>query len=150
MGAKARILVVDDNRPTALIISSVLKKRGYEVFTAYDGLEGFRMARKIKPDLLILDIMMPLMDGYEVCRRLKMSPATAGITVLMLTAKGGIDKDVGDIDKDTKRQYKFAQCVKDRAAGFDVGATEFLTKPIKAKELVQRVKSLLWASGFID
>lgn len=141
MGAKARILVVDDDRPTVLIVSSILKKHGYEVFTAFDGLDGLKMARKVKPDLLILDLMMPLINGYEVCRRLKADPDTANIIVLIYTTRGGIDEDV-------KRQYKFAMRVKDRLAGFDVGATEFLTKPVEAKELVKRVESLLWASGF--
>lgn len=141
MGAKARILVVDDDRPTVTIISSVLRKQGYEVFTAFDGAEGLAKAQELRPDLIILDIMMPVMDGYEVCRRLQNDPDTAGIAVLMLTAKGGIDQDAD-------RAYQFAGRVRDRLRGFDVGAVEFLTKPVKAKELVQRVKSVLWISGF--
>ena len=141
MGSKARILVVDDDRPTVLIISSVLKKHGYEVFTAYDGLNGLKKAREVKPNLIVLDLMMPLMDGYEVCRRLQSDPETAKIAVLMLTAKGGIDEDV-------KKGYEFATRVQDRLQGFDVGAAEFMTKPVKAKVLVKRVKSVLWAGGF--
>ncbi len=141
MATKTRILVVDDDRPTVMIISSVLKKHGYEVFTAYDGLNGLKIAREMHPHLIVLDIMMPLMDGYEVCRRLHSDPDTAKIAVLMLTAKGGIDENVN-------RQYEFASRVQDRLKGFDVGATEFLTKPVKAKELVKRVKAVLWAGGF--
>jgi len=141
MGAKARILVVDDDRPTVLIISSVLKKQGYEVHTAFDGVSGLKKAQEIKPDLIVLDIMMPGMDGYQVCRRLQRDADTAGIAVLMLTAKGGIDEDV-------KQAYQFATRVKDRLTGFDAGAMDFLTKPVKAKEVAQRVKALLWASGF--
>jgi DNA-binding response OmpR family regulator len=140
MGSKARILVVDDDRPMVLIISSVLKKHGYEVFTAYDGLNGLKKAREVKPDLLILDLMMPLMDGYEVCRHLQSDPDTAKIVVLILTAKGGVEQDV--------KKSEFAARVQDRLRGFDVGAAEFLTKPVKAKELVKRVKSVLWAGGF--
>lgn len=141
MSRQARILVVDDDKPTVMIISSVLQKQGYEVHTAFDGKAGLEKARELKPDLIVLDIMMPLMDGYQVCRRLQNDPETARIAVLMLTAKGGIDEDV-------ERQYEFATRVKDRLAGFDSGAVDFLTKPVKAKEVAQRVKSLLWASGF--
>jgi len=139
--AKVRILVVDDDRPTVMIISSVLKKHGYEVFTAYDGMNGLKAAQKVKPDLIILDIMMPLMDGYEVCRRLKADADTAKIAVLMLSAKGGVEEK-------TKKGYEFATRVQDRLQGFDSGAVEFLTKPVKAKQLVKRVKSVLWAGGF--
>jgi DNA-binding response OmpR family regulator len=142
MEAKARILVVDDDRPTVMIISSVLKKAGYEVFTAYNGLSGLKKARQVKPDLIILDIMMPIMDGYEVCRRLKADPDTAGITVLILTVKGEID--VSHVQ--TKR--RFHTRVQEQIKGFDSGAVEFLSKPVKAKELVQRVKSVLWVGGF--
>ena len=139
--AKARILVVDDDHPTVMIISSVLKKHGYEVFTAYDGMNGLKTAQKVKPDLIILDIMMPLMGGYEVCRRLKADANTAKIAVLMLSAKGGIE------ERATK-SHEFAARVQDRLQGFDSGAVEFLTKPVKARELVKRVKSVLWAGGF--
>ncbi len=141
MGTKARILVVDDDRPTVMIISSILKKQGYEVFTAFDGMNGLRKAHKVKPDLVVLDIMMPLMNGYEVCRRLQSNPDTADIAVLMLTAKGRIDAEAEE-----PRQY--FDSVQDRLRGFDSGAMDFLTKPVKAKEVARRVKALLWAKGF--
>lgn len=140
MGRKVRILVVDDDKPTVLIISTVLKKAGCDVAVAYDGIEGLKKARELKPDLIILDIMMPLMNGYEVAHRLQADPETRDLTILMLSAKGGVDEDV-------KRQYQFATRVKDRMAGFDVGAVEFITKPVKANELVKRVKAVLWAGG---
>jgi DNA-binding response OmpR family regulator len=143
MDAKARILIVDDDRPTVMIIQSVLQKHGYEVFTAYNGITGLKKAQEVKPDLIILDIMMPLMDGYEVCRRLKANPDTAGIVVLILTVKGQID--VPHVE--TKRCFHTR--VQEQIKGFDSGAVEFLTKPVKAKELVQRVKSVLWAGGFL-
>ena len=138
---KARILCVDDDRPTVTIISGVLRKEGYEVDTALDGTEGLKKAREMKPDLIVLDIMMPGLDGYEVCRRLRSDPDTSKIGVLMLTAKGGVDENV-------KESWKFAGRVQDRLKGYDSGALEFLTKPIKAKDLLLRVKAVLWATGF--
>lgn len=137
---KARILCVDDDKPTVMIISNVLRKEGFDVETALDGYEAVRKAREFKPQLMILDIMMPGMDGYEVCSYLKGDPVTAKITVLMLTAKGSVNSPTTD-------GAHFAFKVQDRLKGFDVGALEFLTKPIKAKELVQRVKAVLWASS---
>jgi DNA-binding response OmpR family regulator len=139
--AKLKILCVDDDRPTVTIISSILKKEGYEVDIALDGNQGLRKAREIKPDLIIMDIMMPGMDGYQVTKTLKSDPDTAKIGVIMLTAKGGVDENA-------KEAWQFASRVQDRNRGFDVGALEFLTKPVKAKELVQRVKAVLWASGY--
>ena len=87
-----KILCVDDDRATVTIISSVLKKEGYQVEVAYDGHDGIKRAQQMVPDLIILDIMMPDIDGYEVCRQLKADPRTAKIGVLMLTAKGGVDE----------------------------------------------------------
>jgi DNA-binding response OmpR family regulator len=139
--AKAKILCVDDDRPTVTIISGVLKKENYEVEVALDGQEALKKAHVFKPDLILLDIMMPGMDGYEVCRHLRDDEETAKIGVIMLTAKGGVD----DPDKES---YVVAGKVKDRLKGFDSGAVEFLTKPVKAKELTQRVKAVLWATGF--
>jgi DNA-binding response OmpR family regulator len=138
---RAKILCVDDDRPTVTIISGVLRKENYEVQVALNGKEGLQKAHDFKPDLILLDIMMPGMDGYEVCRRLRDDAETAKIGVIMLTAKGGVD----DPDRES---YVVAGKVKDRLKGFDSGAEEFLTKPVKAKELTQRVKAVLWATGF--
>jgi two-component system, OmpR family, alkaline phosphatase synthesis response regulator PhoP len=139
--AKARILVIDDDRPTVTIVQVVLKKEGYEVFTALDGKEGLDKARELKPNLIILDIMMPGMDGYSVARRIKNDPDMSGTAVLMLSAKGGIE------DPAVAQSYKFAGRVQDRLAGFESGAVDFLTKPVKAKDLTQKVKAVLWAGG---
>ena len=141
MHSKARILVIDDDPSLVLIVERVLQTKGFEVLTAFNGLEGLQKAREEKPDLIILDIIMPRMDGYEVCRRLQNDPATAAIPVLMLTVKGRTGGRIADA-------RRFDTRVQDRARGFDVGATEFLSKPITAKELVKRVKALLWVSGF--
>jgi DNA-binding response OmpR family regulator len=137
---KIRILCVDDDRPTVTIVSAVLKKEDYEVETALDGQDALKKAREFKPHLIVLDIMMPDMDGFQVCEHLQADPDTRKIGVVMLTAKGGVD------DPDSQ-QWQFAGKVKDRMKGFDAGALEFLTKPVKGKELVQRVKAVLWASG---
>ena len=139
---KKRILVVDDDKPTVLIISAVLKKNGFEVFTAYNGKTGLQLAGEVKPHLIILDIMMPVMDGYQVMRRLKRNMETANIPVLMLSAKGSIEKDA-------KKAYQFAGRVQDRLRGLDTGALDFLSKPVKGKDLVRRVKALLWAGGLL-
>jgi DNA-binding response OmpR family regulator len=139
--ASARILCIDDDIPQLTIISGVLRKEGYEVETAREGQEGLQKARAFKPNLIVLDVMMPGMDGYQVCRHLQENPETENIAVLMLTAKGGVDEP-------TKEAWRFAGKVQERLRGFDSGALEFLTKPVKAKDLLHRVKALLWASGF--
>lgn len=138
---KAKILCIDDDRPTVTIISGVLKKEDYDVETALDGHDGLKKAREFKPDVIVLDVMMPGMNGFEVCRHLRDDADTACIAVIMLTAKGGVDDPESE-------SWKFAGKVQDRLKGFDSGALEFLTKPVKAKELTQRVKAVLWASGF--
>jgi len=101
---------------------------------------GLAKAHNWNPGLIVLDIMMPGMDGFEVCRHLKKDAVTQNIAVLMLTAKGGVDEKVDHADE-------LASKVRDRLKGFDSGAMEFLTKPVKAKDLLQRVKAILWASG---
>lgn len=141
MGAQARILVIDDNRAVVKIIEGVLQRQGYEVLAAFDGEEGLEKARKGKPDLIILDIVMPGMDGYQVCRRLQRDRATALIPVLMLTVKGQINEEPRPWEK--RDQYSRIQ---ERIKGFEAGAVEFLSKPVTAKELIERVKSLLWFS----
>lgn len=138
---KVKILVVDDEKMTVSIVTGVLKKHGYDVYAAYNGIEGLKKAKEVLPDLIILDIMMPLMNGYEVSYRLKTSAVTAEIPVLMLTAKGGVD------DPNTRKSWEAADRIKDRMQGYDSGAVEFLTKPVKAKDLVKRVKFILWSGG---
>ena len=140
--AKVRILCVDDDRPTVTIISGVLRKEGYEVDIALDGHAGLAKALEFKPHLIILDVMMPGMDGFQVCRHLHEDATTAKIGVIMLTAKGGVDDPEHE-------SWRLANKVQDRLRGFESGATEFLTKPVKAKELILRVKAVLWATGII-
>ena len=137
MDTKTHILVVDDNRSLVRIIQGLLQKEGHEVLTAFDGVDGLQKAREEKPDLIILDVVMPRMDGYEVCRLLQDDPDTAAIPVLMLTVKGQVDAhDLDDRALETG--------IRERMEGYEAGAVEFLSKPIKAKELLERVKTLLW------
>ncbi len=137
MEHKACILVIDDRERTVRVVQRLLEKAGYEVLTALDGVSGLVKARGEKPDLIILDIMMPGMNGYEVCRRLQRNQVTARIPVLMLTGKGRLDYDGSG----------FRKRVGEQVDAYDAGAMEFLTKPIRGKELVKRVKGLLWMSG---
>ena len=133
-----RILVVDDNHALVRIMQGVLQKHGYEVLTAYDGFVAVESALSQKPDLIILDIEMPGIDGYRVCHRLQRSEITAKIPVLMLTVKGQVDAT------DPADERAMAMRVAERNRGFEVGAAEFISKPIRAQELVERVKKLLW------
>ncbi|HEY4691199.1 MAG TPA: response regulator [Anaerolineae bacterium] len=134
-----RILVVDDNRSLVRLLEGVLLRAGYDVLTAFDGQEGLRVVRQEKPDLVILDIVMPNMDGYQVCRELQNDPDTASIPVILLTVKGQVDDtSIGETDVNTG--------VRERLAGFEVGAMDFISKPVKAADLLDRVRNLLWLS----
>lgn len=140
MSSKARILVIDDRERMVKIVQRILEKEGYEVLTAFDGLEGLRKAQEKKPNLIILDIIMPKMDGYEVCRRLQSDPDTAAISILLLTVKGQTDDP--NIDDET-----IDARIQERIEGFEAGAVEFLSKPVTSEELLDRVKALLWLSS---
>ncbi len=140
MSPKSRILVVDDHKRIVTIIQRILEKEGHEVLTAFDGLEGLLKAKDEKPNLIILDVIMPRMDGYEVCRRLRSDPDTAGIPILLLTVKGQLDEpDIDDETLDARLQ--------ERNVGFEAGAIEFLSKPVTMEELLDRVRPLLWFDG---
>jgi DNA-binding response OmpR family regulator len=114
-----------------------LQRAGWDVITAAEGVTGLRKARVEKPDLIILDIGMPGLDGYQVCRGLRANPDTAHIPVLILTGKGRLDR--GDSG--------LAVHMQERIKGFEVGALEFMSKPARKQELVDRVQGLLWLSG---
>jgi DNA-binding response OmpR family regulator len=132
-----RILVVDDNVSVVNAIQGVLTRHGFEVQRAFDGEEGLRAARAMQPDLIILDVIMPKIDGYEVCQRLQADSDTASIPILMLTVKGQVDVPAGN-------RAIFNTRLQERLAGFEMGALEFMSKPVRALELVARVKGLLW------
>lgn len=121
-----KILVVDDDLDSLKLIGLMLQRNGYEVVAANAGGPALAKAASERPDLIILDVMMPDMSGYEVCRRLRKNPETRGIPVIMFTAKTLID---------------------DKVAGFEAGADDYLTKPTHPAELATRVKQVLARSA---
>ena len=120
--AKGKILVVDDEIYIVHILDFSLGMEGYEVLTALDGEQALEKARAEKPDLIVLDIMMPKLDGYETCKRLKADDDTKDIPVILLSAKG---RNV------------------DQKVGFEVGADDYITKPFSPRKLVERINAML-------
>jgi two-component system, OmpR family, phosphate regulon response regulator PhoB len=116
-----KLLIIEDDRSLAEILAYNLRQAGYEVHTAFDGMDGLSQARLKLPDVVILDIMLPVMDGLEVCRRLRDDPGTAGILILLLTAKSEES---------------------DQLVGFSLGADDYVAKPFSVKVLVERIKAM--------
>jgi signal transduction histidine kinase len=121
-GIKANILIADDVINNVKVLNASLNKRGYETIVAYDGIEALRLARESVPDLILLDIMMPGLDGYEVCEKLKEDDATKHIPVIFLTVRNEIN---------------------DVLQGFELGAADYIYKPFNPMELAARVKTHL-------
>jgi pilus assembly protein CpaE len=121
-----KILVVDDEIDSLKLIGLMLQRQGYEITAASSGAQALSKSVGEKPDLIILDVMMPDMDGYEVCKRLRANPATQGIPIIMFTAKSLVD---------------------DKVAGFEAGADDYLTKPTHPAELASRVRAVLARSA---
>lgn len=121
-----KILVVDDEPDALELIEFNLESAGFEVVTAMEGDEALKKARAVLPALIILDVMLPELDGMEVCKLLRRDPATAQIPIIMLTAKAA------EID---------------RVLGLELGADDYVTKPFSPRELVLRVKGLLRRKG---
>ncbi|HEX6318736.1 MAG TPA: response regulator, partial [Burkholderiales bacterium] len=119
---KGRILVVDDQRANVEMLAGVLAARGYEVLTATDGESALEQVRRHNPDIVVSDILMPQMDGYELCRRLRGEPATTLLPVILVTSLDPLQE---------------------RVNGIDAGADDFLSKPVNWEELFARVRSLL-------
>jgi len=117
-----KILLVDDDRDFREVTKLSLLSEGYEVFEASSGREAMSMARQTQPDLILLDILMPGLDGYATCRQLKTNPATNHIAIIVLTALG-----------DPTARYKAKQA----------GADDYVAKPVMAQELRERVRRLL-------
>jgi len=117
-----KILIVDDDRDTLRLVGLLLQRKGYEIIAAERGTQGLEKAFQEIPDLILLDVMMPDMDGFEVLRQVRGNPTTSAIPVIMFTAKTQVD---------------------DKVAGFEAGADDYLTKPTHPSELTARVKALL-------
>jgi DNA-binding response OmpR family regulator len=117
-----RILIVDDEPNIVVSLEYLMRREGFETAVAGDGETALAAVTKLPPDLLILDVMLPAMNGFEVCRRLRADPRLAGLKILMLTAKG----------RDTEV-----------AKGLGLGADAYVTKPFSTKDLVVQIKQLL-------
>ena len=121
-----RILIVEDEEAIVEVVSQTLRRHGYETASAADGDDALEKAFSLRPDLVILDLMLPKMDGWEVCRRLKADRQTASVPVLMLTARRE-ERDVVE--------------------GLEIGADDYMKKPFSLAELAARVKALLRRAG---
>ncbi|MGZ3496980.1 MAG: GGDEF domain-containing response regulator [Vulcanimicrobiaceae bacterium] len=119
-GAAHRILVVDDDRNLRKIITTNLELAGYRVIEAANGEEALSIIDRAQPDLVLLDIMMPVMDGYETVRRIRKHPVSSHVPIIMLTAKSEVE---------------------DKITGFDAGADDYMTKPFGPQELLARVRA---------
>lgn len=118
----ARVLIVEDEKNILLSLQFLLDKEGYAVATARDGAEALRLLDEQAPDLVLLDVMLPVLDGFEVCRRVRANPALHGTWIMLLTARG--------------RETEVAR-------GLALGADTYLTKPFSTRDLMQKVRGLL-------
>jgi DNA-binding response OmpR family regulator len=119
---RPKILIVDDEPEAVELVEFNLKQAGFDVAVAADGAEAVKKARSLSPNLIVLDVMLPELDGLEVCRMLRRDPATVGIPIIMLTAKAS------EVD---------------RIVGLEIGADDYITKPFSPRELILRIKKML-------
>ena len=119
-----RILIAEDEPSIVLSLEFLLTEAGYEVFTAVNGADALKLAEQHKPDLLVLDIMLPVVNGFEVCRTVRSTPAVRAMPILMLTARG--------------REQEIAK-------GLALGANAYVTKPFATRELMSKIRELLGA-----
>jgi DNA-binding response OmpR family regulator len=115
---RKRILIIDDSRTAQMMTSMLLSRGAYAVSTAADGEEGVRKALADPPDLILLDVVMPKMDGFETCRRLRLEPATRGVPIIMMTTRG----ELTSVEQ-----------------GYASGCTDYITKPVNNVELLAKV-----------
>lgn len=120
--AQEKILIIDDEEHILELLKFNIKNAGYEVITANNGVDGANIAKEEKPDLVLLDLMLPGMDGYDVCKEIKRNKETSNTAIIMLTAKGE------ELDK---------------ILGLELGADDYITKPFSIRELLARVKAVL-------
>jgi pilus assembly protein CpaE len=121
-----KVLIIDDDVDTLKLVGLMLERQGYEIAVASNGTIGLKKAEEVKPELILLDVMMPDLDGYEVTKRLRSDPALAHIPIIMFTAKTMVD---------------------DKVAGFEAGVDDYLTKPTHPAELTAHVKAVLQRSA---
>ena len=121
-----KILIIEDEKPISNIIKFNLEKEGFTVDTAYDGQDGLSKALMGKPDLILLDVMLPLLDGFQVCKRVR---ETSSVPILMLTAK---EEEV------------------DKVLGLELGADDYITKPFGMRELIARIKANIRRTDFLE
>jgi DNA-binding response OmpR family regulator len=126
MERQLRVLVIDDDSATLRLVGYVFHRGGYEVHVAANGAEGLAKAGQVRPDLVILDVMMPDMSGLEVCQHLRSQAATAHLPIIMLSARGEVN---------------------DKLSGFQAGADDYVPKPVDPQELVARARALLQRMG---
>lgn len=123
---QSKILVVEDDYDIAQLLAITMKKAGFEVATSDNGYEALNLIRRFPPDLIILDLMIPGIDGFEVCKAIKRDPRTAGVPVLIVTARGE---------------------EMDRVIGLELGADDYVVKPFSPRELLLRVRAILRRAG---
>lgn len=121
-----KVLIVDDEKNIAISVQFLMKREGFEVLVAHDGEEGLTKIRSEHPDLVLLDVMMPKLDGFEVCKAVRSDPELADIRIIMLTAKG----------RDAEKEK-----------GISLGADAYMAKPFSTSELVDKVNEILKAAG---
>lgn len=119
---KQKILIVDDEPDALELVGFNLKRAGFDILSASDGKEALRKAREFSPDLMVLDLMLPEIDGLELCRMLRADPLTRSMPIIMLTAKAA------EVD---------------RVLGLELGADDYLTKPFSPRELILRIRNIL-------
>ena len=122
--SRKKILIVDDSSTVLLMETMILSKGSYDVVSARDGQEGLEKAQAERPDLILMDVIMPRMDGFEACRRLREAEATRGIPVIMVSTRGEM---------------------KSVESGYESGCSDYVTKPINGLELLSKVRSYLGA-----
>jgi DNA-binding response OmpR family regulator len=138
---KLRILIIDADPDTITAMRAFLEQNGYEVHTANNGVTGLRKAHEDKPDLVILDIVMPVMNGFEICVRLREDPETSRVPVLMFTPHAYTE------DMSKRELKQISRRFDELWRGYEVGATDYVPKPVTEQTMLRAVRAILWSGG---